>query len=167
MATSTWFKINTQMLQLTNQHLSQYESTEVNIEGEENQMGHYWNHFIFIGKIWLIWQFCLFKLKVFVLAEKLRTKRKFEKKEFFFIQNTFFNCNLNHLGDISEYVKSDFIIHSVISKMFNNYINNWHCTLQLEISSGRGGNILQIYSLFKERFETEMYCKIPLPYAHK
>jgi hypothetical protein len=56
----------------------------------------------------------------------------------------------------------------VLTKMFFVHVSTckWRDSLNADISrSGRGGNKLRTYRLFKDRFETENYCKIPLPFT--
>jgi hypothetical protein len=55
-----------------------------------------------------------------------------------------------------------------MSRLFDKHVNDWHNCLSLERSvSGRGGNKLRTYRLFKNSFETEIYCKIALPFSHQ
>ena len=65
-------------------------------------------------------------------------------------------------------VDTTFIVNSVMSRLFDKNVNDWHNCLSLEISvSGRGGNKLRTYRLFKNSFETEIYCKIALSFSHR
>ena len=55
-----------------------------------------------------------------------------------------------------------------MSRLFDKHVNDWHNCLSLErFVSGRGGNKLRTYQLFKNSFETEIYCKIALPFSHR
>jgi hypothetical protein len=55
-----------------------------------------------------------------------------------------------------------------MSRLFDKHVNDWHNCLSLERSvSGRGENKLRTYRLFKNSFETEIYCKIALPFSYR
>jgi hypothetical protein len=61
---------------------------------------------------------------------------------------TFCDLNLNHLCNISQNVDTTFIVNSVMLRLFDKHINDWHNCLSLERSvSGRGGNKLRTYRL--------------------
>ena len=55
-----------------------------------------------------------------------------------------------------------------MSRLFDEHVNDWHNCLSVERSvSGRSGNKLRTYRLFKNSFETEIYCKIAFPFSHR
>ena len=86
----------------------------------------------------------------------------------FYVKKTFCDLNLSNCCSISEYTDPNFAINSVLSKLLNQFVEQWNNSLQTDTSiSGRGGNKLRTYKLFKSRFETEKHCKIPLPSKHR
>ena len=77
----------------------------------------------------------------------------------FFFNKTFCDLNLCPFCNILQNVDTTFIVNSVMSRLFDKHVNDWHNCLSLERSvSGRGGNKLRTYRLFKNSFETEIYC---------
>ena len=59
------------------------------------------------------------------------------------------------------------MIDHAIDSMKSILINRWFETVNSDRGiSGRGGNKLRKYRLFKTRYETEQYCKI-MPFRHK
>ena len=74
----------------------------------------------------------------------------------FYVKKTFCDLNLSNFCSISEYTDPNFAINSVLSKLLNQFVEQWNNSLQTDTSiSGRGGNKLRTYKLFKSRFETE------------
>ena len=106
--------------------------------------------------------------KVFKWADIMSSKHKCVKNWNFIVKKTFCELNLSHFCSISDCVDTDFVVKSVMSKFFENHIVHWNSSLHSDGSkSGRGGNKLRTYRLFKHRFEPEQYCKIPLPFNYR
>ena len=52
--------------------------------------------------------------------------------------------------------------------MFDNFMNTWRLNINSHVSvSGKGGNKLRTYNIFKKEYNTEHYCKIVMPYSHR
>jgi hypothetical protein len=106
--------------------------------------------------------------KVFIWADRMSLRYKCMKNWNFYVKKTFCDLNLSNFCSISEYTDPNFAINSVLSKLLNQFVEQWNNSLQTDTSiSGRGGNKLRTYKLFKSRFETEKHCKIPLPSKHR
>jgi hypothetical protein len=106
--------------------------------------------------------------KVFVWADCISISNKCVKNWNFNIKKTFCELNVGHFADIGDYLDTCFVVNTVLTKMFFVHVCKWRDSLNADISrSGRGGNKLRTYRLFKYRFETENYCKIPLPLTHR
>jgi hypothetical protein len=104
--------------------------------------------------------------KVFVWADCISISHKCVA--IFNIKKTFCELNVGHFGDIVDSLDTRFVVNTVLNKMFFVHVSKWRDSLNDDISrSGRGGNKLRTYKLFKDRFETENYCKIPLPFNHR
>lgn len=106
--------------------------------------------------------------KVFVWADQISTSNKQVKNWNYYIKKHFCELNFNHFCNIAEFIDTSFVVNSVLSKMFLSHVNKWRESLNADISrSGRGGNKLRTYRLFKDSYNTENYCKIPLPFSHR
>jgi uncharacterized protein with PIN domain len=61
---------------------------------------------------------------------------------------TFCDLNLCPFCNILQNVDTTFIVNSVMSRLFDKHVNDWHNCLSLErFVSGRGGNKLRTYQL--------------------
>ena len=106
--------------------------------------------------------------KVFAWSNCMSLSHKCVKNWNFFVNKTFCDLKLSHFCNISQNVDTTFIVNSVMSRLFDKHANDWHNCLSLERSvSGRGENKLRTYRLFKNSFETEIYCKIALPFSYR
>ena len=106
--------------------------------------------------------------KIFIWADIMSKKHKCIKNWNFYVRKTFSEYNAEHLCIITDYVDSTSVVNTVMSKMFSKYVEQWQGNLQSEKAlSGKGGNKLRTYNLFKNSFETETYCKIPMPFSQR
>jgi hypothetical protein len=84
--------------------------------------------------------------KVFVWSNCMSLSHKCVKNLNCFVNKTFCDLNLSHFCNISQNVYTTFIVNSVMSRLFDTHVNDWHNCLSLERSvSGRGGNKPRTY----------------------
>ena len=106
--------------------------------------------------------------KVFIWADQLSDRHKCVKNWSFYIKKMFCDLNLSHFCNITEFVDTNFKVNCVLDKLSVQFITEWKTRLLSDHSlNGRGGNKLRTYMLFKGNFETEFYCKTPIPFKHR
>ena len=100
-------------------------------------------------------------------ADSMSIKHKCVKNWNFLVKKNFCELNLSNLS-CPENMDTNYVIKKFMSKLHEKHVDNWHAVLHSDKSiSGRGGNKLRTYRLFKENFEPEEYCKIALPFNHR
>lgn len=90
------------------------------------------------------------------------------KNWFFYVNDMLKNCNAHQYSDIRISIPKHTIVNIVTTKLQEKFVLNWLESLNSVTGpSGRGGNKLRTYRLFKTEYETELYCKLIMPPCHR
>ena len=63
--------------------------------------------------------------RVFLWADKLSLKHKCVKNWNYFVRKNFIDLDFNHFSNSSFNFDKKYVVHMVISKMFDNFMNTW------------------------------------------
>ena len=60
------------------------------------------------------------------------------------------------------------MLNNVCTALMNSHIAQWQTDLNRDSGvNGSNRNKLRTYRLFKNSYDTELYCKLQLPYCHR
>lgn len=78
------------------------------------------------------------------------------------------NINCSTFNNVEHVINKRKMVEQVRNSMKCVFLNKWFQSVSRDQGvSGRGGNKLRKYRLFKVQFETEQYCKTIMPRAHR
>ena len=90
------------------------------------------------------------------------------KNWFYYVKDKLTICNAQQYCDINNPIPKHTLINIVVNKLQEKHVSEWLESLNnVTGPSGRGGNKLRTYRLFKQNYETESYCSFVMPPRHR